>query len=380
VQVCSYFYIGASEYSDSPAVGAMSVNKNQEDGLPVSEGAARSAMITGVKSGSFGVVARASSQLGTLIVTLFSTRMLAIEEFGAFAIASALMVLSRNTFYVGSYEFLLKSQDSPSLTGSCLATNVLFALLSYACLVAFALVSPGMFETELVRTLILWLAPSVFLAMVTAWFEALMLRRSLVQPYYTVMLLSEAAGAATAIAMLVAGLGVYALLAQIYVRLLLMLILYSRWGVPSGWMHYSAAEVGHIIRWSWSRYGSVLLNFATSFGADLLLGILISPAASGLYRASNRIVSSIGDLFAQPLQKISLTAVAARTASGLEPGLGWLRLFGGIAPIAWGLLAGLACFADVFVPAILGAKWSAAVPIVMVFCAARALTILDATT
>jgi hypothetical protein len=91
----------------------MSVNKNQEDGLPVSEGAARSAMITGVKSGSFGVVARASSQLGTLIVTLFSTRMLAIEEFGAFAIASALMVLSRNTFYVGSYEFLLKSQPVP---------------------------------------------------------------------------------------------------------------------------------------------------------------------------------------------------------------------------------------------------------------------------
>lgn len=367
---------------DEPASAGTGPGKTAGGGQMGDRGRGRGkgALASGMASGSIGMIARASSQIGTLLVTLVSTQRLAISEFGAFAIASSLMALSRNTFYVGSYEYMLKSQQSDSLFGSCLVTNVVLALFSYACLTVFALASPSLFETTLVESLILWLSPSVFIAMVTAWFEALMLRRGLVRQYYSVMLLAEASGALAAIGLLMANVGVFSLLAQIYVRLLLMLFLYMRWRLPDRWRHFQMTEVRYIIGWSWSRYGSVLLNFATAYGADLVLGALISPAASGLYRASNRIVSALSDLFAQPIQKISLAAISARTARGLQPDQQWLTIFAGIAPVAWTLLAGLACFASTLVPAVLGEKWTAAAPIVAVFCAARALTILDATT
>jgi len=111
-----------------------------------------------------------------------------------------------------------------------------------------------------------------------------------------------------------------------------------------------------------------------------VLGIMLSPAATGIYRAANRIVFALSDLFVQPLLKIAQTNVSGRVARGLGPGSDWLGMFAGVAAVAWAALATLALAAHDIVPFVLGPQWDAAAPLVVIFCFARALSVLDSAT
>lgn len=334
----------------------------------------------GLVSGSIGLVSRAAIQLCLLVVTIVATRYLPIAEFGVYSIAASLMFLSRNLFYVGPYEYLLKTPDNPHLKGACFLANVALAVLASIGLALFSLIAPKLFDTASVSTVLLWLIPSVFLAAATSWYESILLRKLRVRQYYVLTVLGELVGMIVAIKLLASGFGLLSLVAQIYGRLGVLLILYMIKCDDRPWRSTTIAETARVINWSWSRYTAVFLNFTSSYGADFILGALLSPAATGIYRASNRIVSALTDLFVQPLQKIVQTNVSARSARGLPPNTAWIDMFTGVAPIAWAALAGLAVAADDIVPLVLGEKWHVAAPVVVVFCVVRAFGLIDATT
>lgn len=334
----------------------------------------------GLASGSIGFVARAVSQLALVIVTLVATRTLGVATFGAYAIALAFTFLCRNLFYVGPYEYLLQSPATPTLAGTCLLANGAVAVVAAIVMAALSTVSDSLFHNPDTGWALLRLAPSFFLVALLSWCEALLLREGQVRRYYLILVTGELVGATAGIAGLVAGLGLAALILQVYARVLTIIALYlARRGlaVPKAG---SRAEVGAVLRWSWPRYGASLLGFSTQYGADLLLGLLLSPVATGLYRAASRIVTAISDLFAQPLLKIAQANLSARRATGAPPDQGWLAMFAGVATIAWTALAGLALSAGDIVPFALGEAWRPAAPLVVVFCVARSLSILDAVT
>jgi O-antigen/teichoic acid export membrane protein len=114
-----------------------------------------------------------------------------------------------------------------------------------------------------------------------------------------------------------------------------------------------------------------------------VLGVVFSPAAAGLYRASNRMVTALADMFIQPAGMLALTTLAADRA-GANRGEGeravgaWLRLGGLFAVLGWPALAVLALFANRMVPLALGPAWAAAGPIVAVFCLARMAGLITA--
>ncbi len=356
-----------------PLAGAAGPSPETDAPAAPTPGAARAGLI----SGSVGFLARAVGQLATLAVTIAATRTLSTASFGAFAIALAFTFLARNLLYVGPYEYQLKAAPAPRTPGSCLVANVIVAAVAMAGLGVMALVSPRLFGSDEVGWLLVRLLPSVLLVAGTAWAEAGMLRRGLVRRYYLVNVAADLAGAATAIACLFAGWGLAALVVQVYVRLGLMALLYLIERGGEGLPRPDAGEVRRVLGWSRTRYGASLLNFGSSYGADLVLGIVLSPAATGLYRAANRIVTALSDLFTQPLLKIAQTNVSAHHAAGEAPGARWLEMFAGVAAIGWAALAALAVNAGAVVPFVLGAQWQAAAPLVGIFCIARGLTFLD---
>ena len=207
-----------------------------------------------------------------------------------------------------------------------------------------------------------------------------MLRGLAMRAYYGVTVAAEVVSAALAVLLLLQGYGLLSLVAQVYLRLLAMLLLYSVLMTERPWRMASFELTGPVLRWSSMRYSSVLLNFASNYGADFMLGIFLSPVATGIYRAGNRIVLAISDLFAQPLQKIIMTRLSARAARRLPLGMEWLVMFTGGAAIGWAVLAGLAVAADDVVPLLLGEKWAPAAPVVAILCAVRALSLLDVAT
>lgn len=207
-----------------------------------------------------------------------------------------------------------------------------------------------------------------------------MLRAVRVRRYYAATLVGDTVGATVAVALLVRGYGVESLVAQAYARQVVMLAMFlaATRQPPRVAARWSA--VAQVLRWSLARHAAVLLNFTSSYGADLVLGVSLSPAATGLYRAANRIVSALTDLFAQPLQKIAQTNLSASFVRRYETGTTWLTMLSGVGAIAWAGLLTLAFLAGDLVPLALGAKWAPVAPIVVVFCVVKAFSLLDAVT
>ncbi|MGL6042715.1 MAG: oligosaccharide flippase family protein, partial [Sandaracinobacteroides sp.] len=220
----------------------------------------------GLVSGSIGFASRASSQLVLLAVTLVATRTLTIAEFGAFAIAAALMFLARNLLYVGAYEYLLKAPDESS-AADCLGINILVGLSAMVVFAALSFASGPLFGTDDVRLLLLALLPAVLLVAATSWYEALLLRRQRIRPYYAVTLGAELIGGIVAIGCLLAGVGVFALVVQTYARLGTMLIAYVVIGARPVLASPRRATMKAVFDWSGRRYLAAFLNFGSNYGA-----------------------------------------------------------------------------------------------------------------
>ncbi|MFM9936641.1 MAG: oligosaccharide flippase family protein [Novosphingobium sp.] len=322
------------------------------------------------------MAARVSGQIAMVAVTLVATRRLSPADFGVFAVAGAFVMLARTMLYTGPFEFMLKAPVVRERTaaGACLAATLLVAGGWAVLLVGLGLAAPVLFRGSGVAPVILVLAPSVLLAAIAAFAESLMLRSGAVRTYYAITVGVEVGAGAAAIGLLLGGWGLWALVAQIYVRLALLILALGGLGPRLLPARPGRDEVADVLRWSASRFGSVVVGFLANYSGDLVLGVVFSPAAAGLYRASNRMVTALADMFVQPAGMLAMTTLAADRARGSKsaPGPGaWLRLGGLFAVLGWPALAVLALFADRLVPLALGPAWAAAGPVVAVFCLAR---------
>ncbi|WP_169041116.1 oligosaccharide flippase family protein [Novosphingobium sp. AAP1] len=329
------------------------------------------------RGGSFTAViamaARASSQLALLGVTLVATRTLAPADFGVFAIAAAFLTLSRTMLYTGPFEYVLKAPeaDSATVASAGLVANVIVALGWVLLLCGCGLGAPFVFRGSRVALLLFCLAPSNLLAALAGWGEAMLLRGQQVRRYYAITVITEIAAGLGAAVLLLMGWGLWALVAQVYARLAIFIVAYRAVLVLPRLARPSVQETWRVLAWSWSRYGSVMVGFLANYSGDLLLGAVFSPAASGLYRAGNRVVSALADMFVQPAGLLVTTGLAAERARGGAGDGSWLRLSGLFGALCWPALAGLAVVADEIAPVMLGPAWRGAGPIIAVFCAAR---------
>ncbi len=136
--------------------------------------------------------------------------------------------------------------------------------------------------------------------------------------YYAVTASAELIAAACAIALLFLGFGVYALIAQLYCRAALLLLGYLVLQRPPLGAPLTLATMRELASWSSHRYAGVFTGFFSNYGADFIIGALLSPAATGLFRAGSRIVTAVSDIFSQPITMIATTAYSRRAATGRD--------------------------------------------------------------
>jgi len=324
-----------------------------------------------------GVISRVATQVVTVAVTLYAARLLAPEMFGIFAISVAWITLVRTTFYSGPYEFLLKTPEPRTASSESLVVNLIVGLALTLPVFAVVPFSEKLFGSALVGHLLLLLAPSNAIAAFAAWQEVLVLRTGRLKAYYVVCTVCDIVSGVVAVALLAMGYGLGALVAQVYIRGVLAVggFLVMRSTVLSE--RFSPARVLEILRWSVSRYVAVFLGFGTSYSADIVLGVVLSPAASGLFRASNRIVTAVSDVIAQPARMIAMTAFSSLAANGRSADRQWAAMTTAAVVVGWSALGGLAVVGPMLVPEVLGASWIGAAALVPILCAARATSLLD---
>ncbi len=327
---------------------------------------------------AIAMIARGSGQGAVVVVTLLATRVLSPADFGVFAIGAALLTLARTMLYTGPFEYLLKAplERTRQVASACLAANLIVALVWLVLLGVVGVLSPFVFHGAGVGGIVLALAPSNLIAALAGWLESLLLRSGRVRRYYGVTIVVEIFSAAGAAGLLLEGQGLWALVVQVYLRLALLAGLYGLMGPGVTLVKPDRAETAAVLGWSVSRYGSVIVGFLSNYSGDLLLGVVFSPAASGLYRVGNRIVTALADMFNQPAGLLMTTSLAAAHARGEHRGRAWLGLLAPFAALSWPALAVLALTADAVAPVLLGPAWAAAGPVIAVFCVARMASLI----
>ena len=222
--------------------------------------------------------------------------------------------------------------------------------------------------------------PANFVAGLTAWQEALFLRSGKVRRYYFITLTIEIFSAAVTIILFYLGLGILSLVVQTYLRTIsTSLHNPMRSSNRLIWSSHPSFAAGLMIaRWSLGRYLAILTSFTSNYGADFVLSAFVSTAAAGLYRASNRIVTAVSDLFAQPARMLAVTLFSRRAARKRRLDEVWPKVFAAFGIVGWPALAGLAITSDTLVPMVLGPQWAGAVWIVEILCLLKSFTILSA--
>ena len=327
-----------------------------------------------------GIFGRAANQIIALIVTLLAARFLTPVSFGEYSIAAALVTFSRAMLYAGAFEYLLKAPKGDDAPTECLVINLGLAATLAAALALLSLFTGPLFHSAEVGLLLVYMAPSSLLSAAANWQESQLLRAGRLKTYYGVTTFAEVIAAVVTISMIVLGFGLGALVAQIYARLFLLMVTYRVLQKPTWSPAFSLERAGRVARWSTHRYGATIVTFLSNYSADLLLGTFLSPAATGLYRASHRMVTGVSDLVSNPTRLTAVTIFSRRSAEGLESGPLWPRIAAASAFMGWTALAGLAAISDQVVPLVLGARWAAAGPIVAILCLQRAFTLIDVVT
>lgn len=330
--------------------------------------AQRKRSLATLATAGLGIAARASGQIMALLVTIIAARFLSPADFGVFALAAACVTLIRNMLYSGGYEYLMKCPDPRQASTECLLLNALTTLALSLGLAALAYAGRLVFGLEMLTGILLALIPSNFFSVVTSWQEAQILRGGRIRMYYLATCTGDCIAGIIAVSLLWAGWGIWALVAQSYARALLLSLVYFFIERPVLSEHLSGLKLREIARWSFSRYGSVSFSFASNYAADFILGVFLSPAATGIYRAASRIVTAASDLFLQPAQTFGVTLFSKRAAMGLSPDDLWPKVLTAWMVLAWPALIGLAISAGLLVPLVLGPKWLLAAPVVSILC------------
>lgn len=336
--------------------------------------------LKGILTALTGMSVRAANQVVVVVVTLVAAHFLPPAKFGVFAIAAAITTLIRTLMYNGAFEYLLKAKPGEESPSECLIIN--FALVVGLTVLMLPLVplSGHLFGSQDVGRILLALMPSNLISAFAAWQESQLLRAKRVRLYYGITAIAELAAGVIAIALLALHLGLTALIAQVYTRAVFLLVSYSFVQKLAWSERLDRERLIHVFRWASARYGGTLVSFMSGYGADFFLGGFLSPAASGLYRASSRVVTATSDMFSHPAQILSAAIFSKHASRSETPEDIWPRIFAACSFMGWSALAGLAAVSNQIVPFALGPKWAAAGPIVAMICIARGFSLVDSVT
>lgn len=324
-----------------------------------------------------GVGVRGWTQVTALAVMLFAGRVLEREQFGVYAIASVFIVLLSTMIYSGLYEFMIKAEALERVADTCFWMNLGLASCGALLIVGIAPIVAHLSHAPAVARLMMLLAPSALVSAINSWQEALLLRANRVAANYMIWFVAETAAAAFAVFLLLHGAGLLSLIGYRYGQAVMMTLGYSlhrpRW--PR--LHWSRQVAAEALHFASNLYVSRFVGILVNYSADLIIGILVGPAAAGVYRLGSRMVFGISEICYQPLRTIAWVRFTRAVRGGRGLDAEWIGLMQILSFVTWPALAVTAVLAQPMVVTLLGARWAEAGPVVVILAASRAAAMFE---
>jgi len=263
------------------------------------------------KDGGIGVLALCAHLLqngGSLAIILLAARFLDPSEYGVYSIAMIFLLLLQELTFAGVTQYIVtqKGDEKALLTTTFwlifgFTTAGALLLIATAPLIAMAFNAP-----ELTRALIL-LAIVQPVATYTAWASAILMRRKQMATHFSLLGVQSLVSLIGGVATLIMWQSIFALVAFRYFRVFSGMLCYMAF--VREWPTFNIDKVlgRQLLGYSSHLYATRLLQFFSNYGADLVLGLTLSTAASGLYRLGNRLAMVPVELIGQPVRTFALT-------------------------------------------------------------------------
>ena len=322
------------------------------------------------------LASRIAPQLGGVLLLVLGARFLDPATLGSFVLIFAWTELLRRLVRAGWREAVVMdtaNEATPAVTTLACAAAV--AALALVALSALALRHAGL-DPAYVHCLLLLGASLLPVAPSVIW-EGLLLRTRRTDLEAATVIAAEAAHLALAALLLAAGLGIAGLALA---RLVRALVAFAGLGWATGWPLPLSTD--------WRRAAAVLpvsmhvtlaslINFATTYGVDLVIGVWLGPASVAFFRVGSRIAGGVADVLNETVRVLGWSSLPARRPADTPADLahridGFLgRTLELTAPV----YVGLALVAAPLVALLMGPGWETAAGVVALMALARMLQI-----
>lgn len=316
-----------------------------------------------VKASLWSVAGGAGQQATSFIVFLYLARVLDPAAIGLVAFAAVLLDIITSVVKLGSVEALQRQSPDRKAESALLALLAITGTAGSALLVAAAFMARFAGYGAQLATIFLLLAPISLLQALNSVPEALLRRDLNFRPLTIRTWIGTFAGALTALFMVKAGFGVYALVGQRVAQVLAsMLLLWSH----LSWRPIFSLNLKPALPTAKLGIQVLVASLAGLLNAriaDLITGAFLGPAALGLQRMGWRFMDVMAQMAILPLTTVALTTFSKLKDDRVALGRAYLRMMQFVAIATLPAFFGIGAIAHPVIQLILGDKWIGAVPV-----------------
>lgn len=324
-----------------------------------------------LRVGGWVVAARIAPQASGLLLLVLGGRALAPETLGSFVLAFAAIELLRLLVRAGWREAVLLDASGEA-TPTILALALASGLAAQPVAIAAALAASHLSGTPGLAPALALLGLSVLPLGAAAVWEGTLLRRGAADRAAHPLIAAEIAQSAAAALLLAAGWGILALATA---RVLRAAVLAAGLAIAAGRPHALALDIDRarpLLPVSRHVTLAALAGLAGTSGADLVVGLVLGPAAVALYRIAARIAGAVAEVVTETTRVLAWSSLAGRGAIA-PPAVA--ELFDRAFVLTLPVFAGLALTAAPLIETVLGPSWSDAAPVLALLAIARLLTV-----
>jgi O-antigen/teichoic acid export membrane protein len=326
----------------------------------------QSKLFTGLR---WTALSQGLQQILNLGCSVVMARLLAPEDFGILAMACVFTGVVYFVLDMGLTAALVQRRElQPQQISTVFWIDVLLGLTMT--LIGFG--SAGwiaqFYQNPVVQPVIMLLSCNFLITSLSRTQAAVLTRNMAYRTLELRTLISQGAGVGGAIALAVAGLGVWSLAGRIVISGFVgTLLLWSIASWRPRW-EFSASGLPDLVRFGRDVLAGNLLAYISRNADNLLIGRFIGATGLGYYSWAYNLMMLPIHRFTQVLASAVFPALAHLQEDRLKVQRAWFRAIGLIGAVVIPAMVGLIILAPQVVTVVYGAKWLPAVPVLQVLC------------
>lgn len=315
-----------------------------------------------------------STQLFLLFIFIFLARILNPEDFGLFAIVGIVIGLGHVIVNPGFTQAIISIEELPDgmASNAFWVSLILSLFLSILGFLVLSNLPPDVLPGA-ARAVLLVSLPVLVLATIFIIPQALLLRELRHKEVAISFAVGNCFGGISALLAAQAGLGVWALVVQLYVSTVLsgvVLCRYVEWRpafyLSRAQLHMTISEGGHY-------FGVNALSYANRRLDNALVGALFGFSDLGVYVIAKKVFDLLSDLVMQPFVKIALPAFSRVGKNPEALKSAYQRMVTMTSLVTVPVFVGFILTAPDFMVLAFGDKWQPAIALLQILCVAGAL-------